>query len=154
MIYGKGAHMAANGAKLQYDEGKRLYAGRKEAEEKGQLFESDEEIKTMPLEEVAKRLRQIRAKAYSDWTNTDNARWERLAWRAKRLGVHNPFTLIKNLTLGHHVWSFSFIAKEQIMLLILQGLAYLILIIQLTQVAIDFWKDNMYTLYKRECEQC
>ena len=99
MIYGKGAHMAANGAKLQYDESKRLYAGRKEAEANGELFESDEEIKTMSLEEVTKRLKEIKGgidKSYSDWTATEEARWQRLAWRAKRLGFNNPFTLTKN----------------------------------------------------------
>ena len=97
MIYGKAAHFIALGNKMQDDKAKRLHAARREAEADGDLFESDEEIKTMPLKEVAKRLREIdNGRSLTNWTDIDEARWERLAWRAKRLGVSNPFSLTKD----------------------------------------------------------
>ena len=97
MRHGKLITEECNIAKRQCDKHIKLSKALQKAKASGVLVESDAEIKSLSLEEVAKRLTKIQSnKSVHDWTDLDNARWQRLAWRAKHLGVNNPFSLIKN----------------------------------------------------------
>ena len=98
MRHGKLVTEEANIAKTQRETNARLWNSMQEAKANGDYCETVEELKTLTLEEVTKRLREIKGinKGFSDWTDLDNVRWPRLAWRAKQLGVSNPFTLTKN----------------------------------------------------------
>ena len=101
MRHGKLITEESNWAKTERDKNKKLHNALVEAKANGDYYETIDEIKAMPLEEVAKRLRTIKSPDNSlrnayDWTALDNARWERLAWRARQLGISNPFTLVKN----------------------------------------------------------
>lgn len=99
MRHGKLATEEANMAKTQREANAHLWNALHEAQAKGEYFETIEEVKSLSLEEVSKRLKEIKgdqSKGFSDWTTLDNARWQRLAWRAKYFGFNNPFTLTKN----------------------------------------------------------
>ena len=97
MRHGKLITEESNIAKRQRDKHVRLRNALQQAKANGVYVESDTEIKSLPLDEVAKRLKEISGnKSVHNWTDLDNARWERLTWRAKKLGVSNPFTLIQN----------------------------------------------------------
>ena len=97
MRHGKLITEESNIAKRQRDKHVKLRKAMQEAKASGVPVESDTEIKSLSLEEVAKRLTAIsNNKSVHNWTDLDNARWERLTWRAKRLGINNPFSLIKN----------------------------------------------------------
>lgn len=100
MRRGKMATEEANWDKTARQENERLLAVIVDAQEGS--YETDDEIKTLPLEEVSKRLKEIYQpvdnpyKGFSDWTDLDRVRWQRLSWRARRLGVFNPFSLLSN----------------------------------------------------------
>lgn len=98
MQRGKLATEQANIAKTEREENARLWKAIQEAKANGEYFESDNEIRTLPLEKLVQHLKQINRPDNSpyDWTPLEQARWKRLAWRAKQLGFDNPFALIQN----------------------------------------------------------
>ena len=101
MRHGKLVTEEANIAKTEREQNARLWRAAQEAVANGEHFETEAEIRSLSLEEVAKRLKAISCpdnplKNCYDWTDLEKARWKRLEWRAKQLGVWNPFTLIKN----------------------------------------------------------
>ena len=87
-----------NIVKRQLDDNANLWKGVQKAKTNGDYYESDTEIKSLSLDEVSKRLKEIKSRNElgRKWPVLDEARWQRLAWRAKRLGFNNPFTLTKN----------------------------------------------------------
>ena len=102
MRHGKLVTEEANIAKTEREQNARLWRAAQEAVANGEHFETEAELKSLTLEEVAKRLKEIvhpvdnPHRSRYEWTAFEEARWKRLEWRARQLGIRNPFTLIKN----------------------------------------------------------
>ena len=98
MRHGKLITEESNIAKTQRDENARLWEALQQATANGDHFETVEEVKSLSLDEVTKRLKELKNKNElgCKWPDLDEIRWQRLAWRAKHFGFSNPFVLVKN----------------------------------------------------------
>ena len=87
-----------NIAKRQREENAVLWQAVQEGIDDQRYYETDKELKTLTIKEVKNRLTVIRNKydIGDKWDKFDEARWQRLAWRARKLGFNNPFALAKS----------------------------------------------------------